>query len=69
MSTHEPVRDVWASTSDLLSELKTGKVQKFKKYKRIRDLRRPASKAYKSAFLRELIPLLHSCQVPDTFDM
>ena len=64
MNTREPVCDVWASPPSFLSEAKTGKIRSVRKITRQRNLRKPAIKAYRSAFLRELLPLLSQCPEP-----
>ena len=58
MSKREPVCDVRASADYLLSKTGFGKIQKLRRFEKYRDLRRFKIKAYKSAFLRELVPLL-----------
>ena len=58
MSIHETINEVWASSKNILSETLTGKIRKARKCPRFRVKRKPISEAHKSAFLRELIPLL-----------
>ena len=60
MSKREPVYDARASPSYLFIKNGFGKVQKIRRFEKYRDLRKKNLKAYKSAFLREIIPLLAS---------
>ena len=58
MSKREPVCEARASTSYLSPKSHFGKIQKSRKVENLKTLKRNQYRAYKSAFLQEIIPLL-----------
>ena len=58
MNFREPVYDVRASSTILFLKNNFGKVRKLQKIENLKNYHRGKIRAYKSAFLQEIIPLL-----------